>query len=71
MTGTSPLLLHIYIISYMLPWVLRPKNSIIWKSTPFLSKDKRYFLLSRITAFGQSSGMKLLYMYLHARNALE
>ena len=57
----------LYIISYKLHWV-RAKNTIKWNS-PFLLKDQRYFLLSRITAFGQSSGMKLL--YLHARNALE
>ena len=58
----------IYIISYKLPRVPRPKNTIIWKSIPFLLEDQRYSLLSCTTVFGQSSRMKLL--YLHARNAM-
>ena len=66
MTGTSPLLLHIYIISYMLPWVLRPKKYYHLEIYPLAFKGS---MVLRITAFGQSSSMKLL--YLHARNALE
>ena len=37
----------LYVISYKLPWVLRPKNTII-RNSPFLLKDQRYFLLSSI-----------------------
>ena len=48
--------------------MLRPKNTIIWKSIPFLLEDQRYSLLSRITVFGQSSGTQPL--YLHARNEM-
>ena len=37
----------LYVISYKLPWVLRPKYTII-RNSPFLLKDQRYFLLSSI-----------------------
>ena len=37
----------LYVISYKLPWVLRPKNTII-RNSPFLLRDQRYFLLSSI-----------------------
>ena len=74
--GTLPLALAkcIYnllynFISYKLPRVLRQKDTIIWKCTPFLLKDQGCFLLSCLTIFVYSSGMKLL--YLHARNALD
>ena len=57
---------YIYIISYMLPWVLRPKK---YYHLEIYSLSFKGSMVFRITAFGQSSGMKLL--YLHARNALE
>ena len=53
----------------MLPWCGGPKKYYYLEIYPLSFKGSMYFLLSRITAFGQSSGMKLL--YLHVRNALE
>ena len=63
MTGTSPLLLHIYIISYILPWVLKPKkyyhleiSSLSLKgSTVFLAFQHNYCPLGRALCLPYSS----------------
>ena len=45
--GYPFILLHIYVLQAAS--AAEVKNTIIWKTTPFLLKGKHYFLLSHIT----------------------